>query len=252
MNPIQEDWNRSARAYEQFNTAPDSYSACIEWPCVQTLLPPIRGKRVLDLGCGTGIFTFLLERLEPSRLLGLDLSEEMLAIARQKASARASRAEFRLGDAARAADLTGETFDLVFSSTMTHYLPTLPPLMAQIARCLAPGGVCVLSVIHPVYSAQYPVARGGAFPRDEDWTVRYLDRSLRAYVQPWIEYNDEVENRLSASYHHTFGDYAEAIHAAGLRLEAVREPLPPESWQGDFRCESFVETPAYMVLKITR
>jgi len=32
------------------------------------------------------------------------------------------------------------------------------------------------------------------FPKDEDWTIRYLDKRLRGYIQPWIEYNDKIKN----------------------------------------------------------
>lgn len=82
MKSIKEDWNAMAAAYEEFNTAEDSYSYNIEWACIRKLLPELKGKSVLDLGCGTGIFTFLLEAYEPERLIGIDLSEEMLAIAK--------------------------------------------------------------------------------------------------------------------------------------------------------------------------
>ena len=61
-----EEWDSAALAYELFNSSFDSYSYTIEWPCIQKLLPEIRGKSVLDVGCGTGIFTFLLEQYYPA------------------------------------------------------------------------------------------------------------------------------------------------------------------------------------------
>ena len=54
---IKKDWNSMAEAYEIFNNSEDSYSYNIEWPCVKKLLPELRKKTVVDLGCGTGIFT---------------------------------------------------------------------------------------------------------------------------------------------------------------------------------------------------
>lgn len=254
MRSIKEDWDSAALAYEQFNGAEDSYSYNIEWPCIQALLPALEGKTVLDLGCGTGIFTFLLEKYQPKKLIGLDLSEEMLRIARQKAEALGSRAQFIMGDAAQCGQLIAEPVDFIFSSTTTHYIENLPRLFEQIVKCLIPGGNCVLSVIHPVYSAMYPIERGERFPKDEEWTVRYLDRRKRAYIQPWIEYNDAYENRLSRSFHHTFGDYISAIIGAGLKIEALREPLPPAAWRESqpYRYESFVETPTYMILKLAK
>ena len=60
--------------------------------------------------------------------------------------------------------------------------------MGQIYERLEDGGLCILSVIHPVYSAQYPViSRETKLPVDEDWKVRYLNKEVRSYLQTWIE-----------------------------------------------------------------
>ncbi|MGN0184840.1 MAG: class I SAM-dependent methyltransferase [Aristaeellaceae bacterium] len=254
MKSIRENWNDMAAAYEIFNNSPDSYSYNIEWPCIRDMLPELKGRAVLDLGCGTGIFTFLLEQYGPARLVGIDLSEEMLGIAREKACERRSGAEFILGDAAHAADCVQGMFDLVFSSTTTHYIENLDTFFGSVARCLRPGGSCILSAIHPVYSAMYPIERGDAFPDDDAWVVRYLDRSRRAYIQPWIEYNDAFENELSRSYHHSFGDYVNAIVRAGLSIRRVEEPLPPEEWRetNPERYDSFIETPTFMLMELSK
>ncbi len=74
MNEIKSDWNHMAQAYEEFNNAENSYSYNIEWPCIRKLLPDLKGKTVVDLGCGSGIFTFLLEQNKPSTITGIDLS----------------------------------------------------------------------------------------------------------------------------------------------------------------------------------
>lgn len=254
MKRVKEDWNSTARAYEIFQNSPDSYCANIEWPCVQEMLPDIKNKVVLDLGCGTGIFTFLLEQYSPSALVGIDLSDEMLKIAADKADENRSIARFIQGDASKAASYTDGEYDLIFSSTMTHYIQDLDALFANISKCLRTGGMCILSVIHPVYSALYPIEHGDVFPNDGEWTVRYLDKRTRAYIQPWIEYNDDFENRLSRSFHHTFGDYVNAVVKAGLRLEEIREPLPPERWKQETydRYDNYIQTPTCMVLKIIK
>ncbi|MGM9597253.1 MAG: class I SAM-dependent methyltransferase [Eubacteriales bacterium] len=252
MNNIVSDWDNMAEAYEIFNNSEDSYSYNIEWPCIRRMLPEIQGKDILDLGCGTGIFSFLFEQYDPARIVGIDASREMLKIATQKAKQKNSKADFILGDAANAAAYVQKQFDLVFSSTTTHYIPDLEALFRSIGKCLKSNGVCILSVIHPVYSAMYPIRHGERFPNDDEWVVRYLDKRQRAYIQPWIEYNDRFENRLSTSYHYTFGDYVNAIVKSGLVIKEVEEPLPPEDWKqtSPERYDSFVETPTYMIMKL--
>jgi len=114
----------------------------------------------------------------------------------------------------------------VFSSTTTHYLTNLDELFENIRRVLKEDGTCVLSIIHPVYSALCPIEHGDTFPSDDEWVVRYLDQRKRAYIQPWIEYNNNFENQLSKSYHYTMSDYINAILRAGLKIQKIKEPMP--------------------------
>ena len=254
LNTVKSEWNSMAAAYELYNNSPDSYSYTIEWPCIQELLPDLRGKSILDFGCGTGIFSFLLEKYYPAKIIGLDLSEAMLKIATEKAREKKSSAQFVLGDANKLASYFDETFDLVFSSTTTQYLTNFDVLFENISRLLKVNGTCILSIIHPVYSAMYPIEHGDAFPDDGEWVVRYLDQRKRAYIQPWIEYNDNFENQLSRSYHYTFSDYINAILRAGLKIQEIREPLPPELWKATSfgRYDNYIETPTYMIIKLTK
>lgn len=249
MNETEQIWNKMAAAYEDFTSDADSYSLAIEWPCIQTLLPNLEGKSVIDLGCGSGRFTFLLEAKKPARITGADLSGEMLALARKRAAALNSAAKFIKADISKR--FAAETFDFAFSSTVTHYIADLGAFFRGVSEMLPPRGECLFSVMHPLYTAQYPVRRGNALPDDGEWAVRYLDKRERACIQPWIEYNDEIENFPSFCFHHTFGDYLNALCAAGLGLTDLREPLPPKEWKSRFpqRYEAFIETPSFLIFK---
>lgn len=252
MENTEQNWNRMAAAYEDFTAGEDSYSYRIEWPCIEKMLPELHGKSVIDLGCGTGRFTFLLEKTGAARTVGVDLSEEMLRLAEDQAKGGNSKAEFLKGDIAK--PFTKEKFDFAFSSTATHYLQNLEPFFENLHGLLRAGSECVLSVMHPVYTAQYPIDTGEEFPEDSEWTVRYLDKRERAYIQPWIEYNGKMENFLSRSWHHTFSDYVNAAVKNGFSILEMQEPLPPGEWRKNApeRYDGFLETPSYLILKLRR
>jgi len=252
MNAFEQNWNKMAEAYERFTVGENSYSYRIEWPCIQEMLPDLEGKSVIDLGCGTGRFTFWLEDRKPSKIVGIDLAEDMLKLAETKAKELKSKAIFYKGDISR--HFTDEKFDFVFSSTVSHFIVNLDDLFSNIHTMLHPGGLCVLSVMNPVYTAQYPTSNGETFPNDDDWTVRYLDKRQRSYVQPWIEYNDEIDDFLSFSYHHTFSDYVNSMIRCGFDILEVQEPLPPEEWKTRFfrRYDAFIKTPSYLIVKCKR
>jgi len=62
MNHIEQLWNKMATAYDAFTSGKNSYRDTIEWPCIQGMLPDIKGKSVIDLRCGSGHYTFFLDK----------------------------------------------------------------------------------------------------------------------------------------------------------------------------------------------
>lgn len=252
---VEFNWDKMAEAYEAFTNGEDSYSNVIEWRNIEKLIPSLENKIILDLGCGTGRFSFLFEQYRPRQIIGIDISEEMIKIGKKIGQERNSIVEFVQKDIEKLSDFQANSIDFIFSSTVLHYIEDLNPIMKEINRLLVPGGTCILSVINPVYSACYPVAKvNGTFPKDEEWTIKYLDKSIRAYIQPWIEYTDGIDNFLSYSYHHTMADYINSIVKGGLQIEELLEPLPPEEWKSSNagRYNGYVETPVYAIFKLKK
>lgn len=127
-----------------------------QWPArlIQTAQPD-SGDNVLEVGCGTGILTRELIPLvsEPGRVTGLDLSDSMLAVARQQCPDVA----FQQGDVCEL-PFEDASFDIVMGQFMLMFVPEPEKGLTEIKRVLRPGGRVVLSVWqgldgNPVYSA---------------------------------------------------------------------------------------------------
>jgi SAM-dependent methyltransferase len=106
------------------------------------------GERVLDLACGTGN-TALAAAARGARVTGLDLTPEMLDVARRRAQEeRFDALEWRTGDAE---DLPfgGATFDVVLSSCGVMFAPDPERAAAEIARVTKPGGRIALQAWTP-------------------------------------------------------------------------------------------------------
>ncbi|MFI1566457.1 class I SAM-dependent methyltransferase [Streptomyces sp. NPDC020490] len=103
----------------------------------------------LDLCCGTGAGTGVLARVCRRRVVGVDFSAGMLAVARGRATGAVPRAEYVRADA-RALPF-GSVFDLVVSfGAFGHFLPReLPGLFAQVHSVLRPGGCFAFPVLAP-------------------------------------------------------------------------------------------------------
>jgi ubiquinone/menaquinone biosynthesis C-methylase UbiE len=100
-----------------------------------------QGKRLIDLGCGTGRWTIRLAERTGCEAVGLDKSEGMLEKARPKDTA--GRVQWMLGDV-EALELESEGFDCALMSLMMHHVADHLAAFRGVHRVLRPGGVFLI------------------------------------------------------------------------------------------------------------
>ena len=205
-------------------------SAAGEWPELEKLLPDFAGRRVLDLGCGYGWHCRYARDRGAASVLGVDLSERMLAEARARGSEGIEYRRAAMEDVA----FDDGSFDVILSSLALHYVADFRPLAAAMARWLSPGGRLVFSVEHPVFTADGP----------QDWCYGPNGEKRHFPVDHYFE-----EGRREAvflgepvvKYHRTVTTYLGAVLESGLTLRAVVEPQPPAAmldqpgWRDELR-----------------
>ena len=161
------------KGYSQLGRSVAGLDGAAEWPALRALLPDLRGLRIVDLGCGFGWFCRWARAQGAASVLGLDVSENMLA----QASAATTDAAIRYvrADLERL-DLPDAPFDLAYSSLAFHYIEDLTGVFATVQRALTPGGRLVFSIEHPIYMAP---ARPGWSVGPDGRTVWPVDGYLR-------------------------------------------------------------------------
>jgi ubiquinone/menaquinone biosynthesis C-methylase UbiE len=165
---------------------------------VRHLLADVTGRVALDAACGTGRHSaYLHER--GFDVIGVDVNRLMLAVAESKVPA----GDFRLGDLS-ALPVDDDTVDVVVCSLALTHVERLDPVIAEFARVTRPGGVVILSDIHPT---AVTFGGGAVFPTD---SARFELHFVRDFV-------------------HAVSDYIRATMAAGLVVRDCREPVVPES-----------------------
>lgn len=111
------------------------------YPLIIHKVIQVNGKKILDVGCGTGELMNQLFLENPSlQLTGLDLSNEMLAVARNKLK---ENAEFVLGDAENL-PFVDESFDIVICNDSFHHYPQPQMALLQIHRVLKNKGKIII------------------------------------------------------------------------------------------------------------
>ena len=186
-----------------------------------SLLPAVDGGRVLDLGCGAGQLARHLATTGAAEVVGVDVSERMLALAR--ADWAHPNVAYRRGAIEDAAFPAGR-FELVVSSLALHYIEDYRGLVLRIAQWLTPGGHLVYSIEHPIFTARLP---GDGWVLDDTgrptrWSLdRYADEGMReeTWFVPRVR-----------KVHRTFATLINGVLDAGLVLERILEPIPSEQW----------------------
>ncbi|MBY0247060.1 MAG: methyltransferase domain-containing protein [Nitrospiraceae bacterium] len=136
-----QDWNRVAGGWEKWDRFFDEQMAFLN----HRLVADARlrsGLRVLDLGSGTGYPALLAAQTvgPDGTVVGIDLAEQMLDVARRKATRLGlNNITFRAGDVTTL-PFEANAFDAITSRFCLMFLPEIPKAAAEIARVLKPGG----------------------------------------------------------------------------------------------------------------
>lgn len=213
-----------------------------EWPALQALLPDLHGRQVLDLGCGFGWFCRWARENFAAHVLGIDVSEKMLAQA--GATTPDTAITYTRADMEQL-ELPPASFDLVYSSLVLHYIANLDGLLSQVHRSLVQGGSLIFSVEHPIYTA----------PTDPNWLVDAAGRK----VWPVDHYLDEGPRstdwlaRGVIKQHRTVATYLNLLLRSGFALLHVEEWGPTEEQiaaRPQFADER--QRPPFLLVAVTR
>lgn len=183
-----------------------------EWPTIQAMLPPLQGKHVLDLGCGYGWFCRYARDNHAASVVGVDISEKMLAQARSMTLGEGIA--YRRDDLATLSPVP-LAYDLVYSSLALHYLHDIERLLATIYQSLTPGGMLVFSAEHPVYTA--PMAQG--------W-IKDKSGQLSWPVNHYQQEGERISNWFAEGVikqHRKLATWINALIAAGFEIVRLDE-----------------------------
>jgi ubiquinone/menaquinone biosynthesis C-methylase UbiE len=204
--------------YSRLGRSVEGLDGAAEWPSLRALLPDMRGLRVVDLGCGFGWFCRWAREHGAAHVLGLDVSERMLA--RARASTPDADITYTRADLEHL-QLPEASFDLVYSSLAFHYIERLDALLAGVYRALVPGGRLVFSVEHPIYTA--PAAPGWSADAAgrKTWPIDgYLNEGARS--TDWL-------TKGVIKQHRTIGTYLAMLLRVGFTIAHVEEWGPTDA-----------------------
>ncbi|MEQ1966185.1 methyltransferase domain-containing protein [Xenorhabdus nematophila] len=205
----QASYNSIGEHYEKFsNTVAQRQS---ELRDIINMVGDIQGKSVLDLACGYGYYGRELHRRGASKVVGIDVSEKMIELAKAKSTQYGDNIEFHVQDVC--AMQLDEKFDIVIAAFLFHYAQSTDELEAMFqaaANHLKPSGKLIACMASPDYQLKNGNCDNYGFKilSEEPWQngVRYQAEFLTTPPSPFTFYRwsrEDYENvTKKAGFHH--------------------------------------------------
>lgn len=208
--------------YAQMSRSREGLAGAGEWHQLKKMFPPLEGKKVLDLGCGYGWHCAYAAEQGASEILGIDVSERMIAEANKRSPD--ARICYRVSDLEQY-EYPEETWDCVISNLALHYIEDLDRIYRNVHRTLKKGGTFLFNIEHPVYTAR----EGQDWIFDENGSPLYWP--VDDYFYPGKRHTRFLGCDVE-KYHHTLTEIMNGLIRTGFRIEGVEEARPSEEMMG--------------------
>ncbi len=210
-------WEKSADWYDKIigERGSDLYQAVVI-PAALDLLRPIKGERILDLGCGQGVFSRAIAESGAS-VTGVDASRTLITTARKYPSKTPIRYLDR--DAAEIRDLG--PVDGISAILCIQNMEHLAKVCQSAAHILRPGGRMVWVLNHP----SFRIPRQSSWGFEEERKIQY--RRIDAYASqmsvPIVMHPGKKDSESTVSFHRSISDLCRPAFESGLILSGFEE-----------------------------
>lgn len=207
------------KEYSKIRENEYNYNNLIEKPAISKLLPNLDGKVVLDLGCGNGDNCIEFINRGAEKVIGVDISSNMLDIAINKNSHE--NIQYIKMDMEQICEIN-EKFDMVYSSLAIHYVKNYDLLISNIRKLLKTDGILLFSQEHPYTTAP---KKGCAWTKDGSGNKLYAHLSDYMYSgkREVMWFQTKVEK-----YHRPMSEIINTLIREKFNLKEIIEPIPDE------------------------
>jgi len=223
-------WNDSAEWFtERVETKP--HNAYYERPATMSLLPEVRGLKVLDAGCGPGVYTKFLVK-NGAEVIAIDFSQKMLDYAKKSIG---NKAHFLKADLSKKLDFfQSDIFDLIICPLVLDSIEQIDIPLEEFYRLLKLDGILIFSMGHPMHDFKYSLSNN--YFLNEGFTIR------------WSSGIDMTHFRRPLSY------ILNLLCKIGFILEKFIEPLPTKEFADynliDF--EKLSKQPGFICIRVRK
>jgi ubiquinone/menaquinone biosynthesis C-methylase UbiE len=220
-------YNENSASYAKHVRDPQDsiYHSLYEKPAMYNLVPDIKGKRVLSLGCGSGEDSSYLKVRGAVESVGIDISKNLIDIALESYP----DCMFHVMDM-EGLTLKDEEFDFVYSSLAIHYIEDWTKVFSEVFRVLKPGSNFLFSCNSPVKSAMVMTLNDGEKQVRQFSLIKYKNPKSVEIIGDYLtrKITDDGLGNLGdvTIWHKSLSEILGEATKVGFVLDKFVEPKP--------------------------
>jgi SAM-dependent methyltransferase len=189
------------------------FNEYLEMPATLKMLGNVKGKKILDYGCGSGLYAKILSK-HGAIVKGFDISSEMIKFAKQENPSL----DLRIGSGYKIP--FKEKFDIILASLVFGYMSDWKILFGELSRVLKSNGFVVFSTNNPVVACKEKIKDGMIYLGKKDY---FKEDAL------YDQWSTEKVELIVPWHHKTLGYIVRAITQSGFELVDYSDPRPLKS-----------------------
>jgi len=211
------------------------YNEMLEMPATLRLLGNVKGKKILDFGCGPGLYAKILKD-NGADVKGIDISKELIKIAKKEAPG----VEFVVGDATKNLPYKKGEFDIVLATLVMGHFKNWKDVLKEISRVLNKRGIFIFSIYNPVTEKTEKTR----------WFFKTF-RQIKNYFEEGWKYALWGGKAKGAHYHKTYGTIIKLLVNNGFDIVDYEDCKPLKAAKKQFprEYEKTLNSPHFCVWK---
>lgn len=210
-------WGNETDWYAEHLEGNDTYHAKVVLPNVLRVIAPMKGQKVLEIGCGEGYFARALAK-KGSEVTACDISPELIAIAKE----RGGDVVYKVTPAQDLSFAKNDSYDVVLAVLTLQNMERIDAVMKEVARVLKKDGRFVFVLNHPVVR----IPHSSEWGYDEAKKVQYRrSDSYLSAKKVTIDMHPGKGGKKSFTYsfHRSLQEYMKVLRSAGLCITRLEE-----------------------------
>lgn len=211
-------WDKVADWYDKHVSTSSDYHSELIVPRALELLSPARDEKIIDIGCGQGVFAAELAG-KGVKVVGVDSSKKLIDFAKKRTAKL--NIQYFVMDASCLEGLQDGTFDAASSILALQNMDNLGKVISEISRVLKPGGRLLAVMNHPCF--RIPRQSGWGFDEKRKLQYRRVDRYLSELKIPIQMHPGAAPGVVTWSFHRPLSSYFGELAKNGFAVTALEE-----------------------------